>query len=565
MRVYVKGKKDHINLTKNHFVASGGEGDIYARRGIVYKIYQDPKAVIPHSKMKELSAITNTNVIKPEKLVLSGKNKPIGYTMRHVPKAYAMCQIFPKAFRDRTGMDTKNVLHLVQKMQKTITDIHRQGTLIVDLNEMNFLIDKKFKDVFFIDVDSYQTKSFPATAIMESIRDRHMKDKAAFTELTDWFSFAVVSFQMFIGIHPYKGKHPTIKGMDDRMKANIPVFHNDVKFPKVCLPFDTIPQAYKDWYKAVLYSGSRFAPPTDPVQVVIVPVIVQTVLGNEDFDISEIFKYDSNIIKYISIDGTRATITSNDLYIGHNKIVQTCNKNMHIAVTPLTNKVLSAVLIDGDVLMHNSSDGTTPNHNIKADDIMSYAGRVYIKNGDMVSELDCVEMGNNVHIIPKHVGNVMENATKFYDGVIIQNVLGSFVASIFPAPGVHHQIQCPEFKGYQVIDAKYKDKVLMVIASKKGKYDKFILKFDDKFSSYSLRKVDDISYVGINFTVLENGLVIHINENEELELFSNHKDKNTVKVIDNSLISGDMKLFNDGVQVVFAKGKKLYKLKMKGE
>jgi len=103
----------------------------------------------------------------------------------------------------------------------------------------------------------------------------------------------------------------------------------------------------------------------------------------------------------------------------------------------------------------------------------------------------------------------------------------------------------------------------MVIASKKGKYDKFILKFDDKFSSYSLRKVDDISYVGINFAVLDNGLVVHINENEELEIFSNKKDSGTVKVIDHDIIQGDMKLFSDGVQVMFSKGKKLYKLRMK--
>ena len=187
----------------------------------------------------------------------------------------------------------------------------------------------------------------------------------------------------------------------------------------------------------------------------------------------------------------------------------------------------------------------------------------YYKNKDMISEINFIEMGKEIHAVPQHIGNVMENATKFYDGVIIQNVIGSFMASIFPSSGMHYQIQCPEFKGYQIIDAKYKNNVLIVIASKKGKYDKFILKFDNKFSSYSLRKVEDISYIGINFTVLDNGVVIHINENEELEIFSNKKDSSTLKVISNDAISGDMKLFNDGVQVIFAKNKKLYKLKMR--
>jgi len=206
---------------------------------------------------------------------------------------------------------------------------------------------------------------------------------------------------------------------------------------------------------------------------------------------------------------------------------------------------------------------TIPKHDIKADDIMSYKDRIYIKNKDMISEIKFIEMGNNIHAVPGHIGNVMENATKLYDGVIIQNILGSFVASVFPTTGVHYQIQCPEFQGYQIIDAKYRDNVLIVIASKKGKYDKFILRFDDKFSSYSMRKVDDISYHGINFTVLANGIVIHINESEELEIFSNKKDSKTIKIIDSPVISGDMKLFSDGMQTVFAKEEKLYRLKMK--
>jgi len=57
--------------------------------------------------------------------------------------------------------------------------------------------------------------------------------------------------------------------------------------------------------------------------------------------------------------------------------------------------------------------------------------------------------------------------------------------------------------------------------------------------------------------------VVHINDNEEVEVFTNKKDVNTVKVIDSSVISGDMRLFSDGAKVVFAKGKKMYRLKMK--
>lgn len=561
MEVTIKGNSKTIRLTKSNFISSGGEGSIYASKGTAFKIYTNPKAMISHAKIGELSVITNSNVIKPERIVLDRKQKAVGYTMRHVSNTYALCQIFPKAFRDRTGMDTDTVLKLIQKMQNTIADIHKtKGMLVVDLNEMNFLVDKKFKDIYFIDVDSYETPSFPATAIMESIRDWH---SSTFNQLTDWFSFAVVSFQMFIGIHPFKGKHKSIKGIKDRMLANVPVFHKDVRFPKVCLPFDVIPPLYKDWYKALFFDGKRLPPPTGNIQTIVIPVVIQTINGNEDFEIKEMFEYNSNVIKFLSIDGTRVTVTSKGIYVNNRLVAEENIKDSHIAITPSTSQVFMVQKINGNLSSSNLSGGNSPKEHIFVEDIMSYKGRVFIKNRDMLSELEFVEMGNNIHVVPRHVANVMENATKLFDGVIIQNILGSFMASIFPSPGTHRQIQCPEFQGYQIIDAKYDSNVLMVIGSKKGKYDKFILKFNDEFSTYSLRKVDDISYSGINFAVLENGIVVHINDDEDIEIFSNKKDANKMKVVDSSVISGDMKLFNDGVRVVFAKGKKMYRLKMK--
>ena len=183
---------------------------------------------------------------------------------------------------------------MIRKAQSIVQDVHKVGIIIVDLNEMNFLVDKKFKELYFIDVDSYQTPSFPATAIMESIRDRQTN---TFSTLTDWFSFGIVSFEMFIGIHPFKGKHPSIKTMDERMKANMPVFHKDVKYPNVCQPFDIIPQAYKNWYKAMFFEGKRLPPPLEAVEVIIIPQVVTTVTGNQDFDIIELL-IDRGAISY---------------------------------------------------------------------------------------------------------------------------------------------------------------------------------------------------------------------------------------------------------------------------
>lgn len=567
MKVFVKSKGE-VNLTKNDFVASGGEGEIYRKARTSYKIYTGKTPCIPYAKIQELSEITVPNVISPKEIVLNSRKKPIGYTMKYIPNTYALCQIFTKAFKTRNNVTPEMMLELVKKMQSTISHIHSKGSLIVDLNEMNFLINKKLSDIYFIDVDSYQTKSFPATAIMPSIRDRHTN---TFNQMTDWFSFGIVSFQMFIGIHPYKGKHPTLKTMDERMMANIPVFHKDVRYPRVCMPFDYIPETYRDWYKAIFHKGERIAPPSAAQAIIVVPVVTTLIRSNSDFNIQELNSYNGNIVKFLSINGTRVITTDiGSIYINGN--LELNNKNVHISITPVKNKVIACgITFDDDSeetgklnLLDVSENKSIP-CDITANDMMSYDGRVYVKQGDKLSEIEFIELNSKILVAATVVTNVQENASKMFNGVVIQNVLGSCVASVMPQSKTCHQILIPEIKGYQVVDAKYEKNILVIVANKKGKYDRFVFKLSEDFKSYDLRKIDDISYVGINFTVLDNGVVVYVNEDEEIEIFVNKMGKNNVKVIDSRSISGDMRLFSDGVKVLFSEKNKIYQIQMKSD
>jgi len=125
------------------------------------------------------------------------------------------------------------------------------------------------------------------------------------------------------------------------------------------------------------------------------------------------------------------------------------------------------------------------------------------------------------------------------------------------------QLHLKELVGYKIVDAKYINKVLMVVGEKNGKYDKFIFRTDSSYQFYDLMMKNDITYSGLNFVVLDNDLCIHINGDENVELFSNKKGSSVSKVIDDDIISGDMTLYNNGVQVLFAKNGTLYKLSMK--
>src|SRR5689334_6788561 len=104
MKVFVKGRGE-VALTQQNFVAQGGQASVYQRNGVAYKVYSDPKDAIPEAKFTELARIDDPNVVRPEDLLLEEKtSRPVGYTMRYVSDTYALCQLFPKAFRDRSGL-----------------------------------------------------------------------------------------------------------------------------------------------------------------------------------------------------------------------------------------------------------------------------------------------------------------------------------------------------------------------------------------------------------------------------------------------------------------------------
>lgn len=118
-----------------------------------------------------------------------------------------------------------------------------------------------------------------------------------------------------------------------------------------------------------------------------------------------------------------------------------------------------------------------------------------------------------------------------------------------------------ELDGLRVIDAKYENKFLMVVAvDKKGHYNRFTFHFKDDWKSYEVSEKKNVTYTGLNFTVLDNGLCVHIDEDENIEIFN--KLSNAKSVTDD-VISNDMMLCHKGAQVMFTKDNAIYSMTMK--
>ena len=559
-RYYIPSK-GQLRLGKSEFKAQGGEGAVYVKGSNAYKIYADPSRCITQAKIDELAALVQPNIIRPLELIIDNRNRPVGYSMRAIGKAYSLCQLFPKAFRQRNNLTPEVALRLVRQLQTGVSHIHNHGILIVDLNEMNFLVSADFKELFFIDVDSYQTPSFAATVLMESVRDRHAK---MFSRDSDWFSFAVVSFQMFVGIHPFKGTYAAFQHLPDnaakldaRMRANISVLHQGVSVPAACLPFAVIPPNYLDWYRAVFEQGRRLPPP-ETAQAVI-PVVSSLVhaIASRRFDVNEVREFDSDIISY---DGV-ITATEHSVYFNGRQYARP-PFDVKLIVTPRRQHLIAAYHDGRRVRFHDLTINREIETQIEGEEVMLSHGRLYLKQHEHIFAVDFIELPNNMLLGLRSVADVMMSATRMFEGVAIQNLLGANYASIPSSSVGCHQVRLAELDGTQIINAKLYRNVLVVVVTTAGRYDKLVFRFAKDFGSYDVRKLADVTTSDIEFTVLDTGVVLHLVDDDKLEVFAALKDSTKLSVFADDVLKDDLKLFHTGKQALLAKGRKLYKFKL---
>lgn len=538
-----------INLSNKDLKGSGGEGSVYVRGGSAYKIYHDRKNMLPLGKIQELSVIQDPQVIKPLE-VISDVQGPVGYSMIATPQdACVLCQYFPRAFRTRFGLDVDFSNKLVESIRSGVHNIHNSGILLVDLNEMNFLFETQNPNVFFIDVDSYQTPHYHATALMESVRDRHGIANQ-FNLGTDWFAFAIVSFQVFTGIHPYKGKHPSLKTMDERMMANVSVLNKSVNVPGACLPFDVIPSNYRDWYERVLEKGERCEPPMSTTSSVMVLKTVN-LSGGGKIRIIHIMQAPSDIADY-----------HNGTYVFSGNVCDSHGirkaSNIRGEVRLFDSKIGNAAAYVENGILHviDIASGIDVNSGVLCNSLSVCNGKLIYQSGEHLYAADLMSAGSNILFNQKPIANVLPMGTQLYDGVAIQDLLEAKYATILDKDGAH-QVKLDEISGHRVISAKCLGKVLVVIAESKGVYNRHVYRFDDTFQKYDHRIVGDVGVSEANFCVLDSGVTLLMCSDDSLEVFSSKIHSGSISNLTDPSINSNCTLFSVGSKAMYIYGNKV--------
>jgi hypothetical protein len=270
-------------------------------------------------------------------------------------------------------------------------------------------------------------------------------------------------------------------------------------------------------------------------------------------------EFDDEIVRH---DGT-VTVTRSSVYFGGERFAKP-RADALVVLTPRLGNLVAAY-IEGDALrLRDLTDGRDLPLSVGGEEIaLCGGGGLYVKQAENIFAVEFLELGGRVSSGVRGAANVMMKSTRMFEGLAIQNLLGTHYASIFPAPGVCHQVRLPELDGYQLLDARLCRNVLLAVGTRGGRYDRFVFRFADDFGSHDARVAGEVSSTDINFTVLDTGVVLHLDEEGALELFPRRMGATGVKTFEDSGVGDDARLFHVGAQALFARGRALYKFAMR--
>jgi len=576
MKYYIMGTNQEIYISDGDFLDAGREGKVYKHGHTACKIYFDKNNMIPHSKIMELKILPRPNIIKPEEILLDTNGIPVGFTMAAI-YGHPLCKLFTNGFRNKYNIGNNIIQTLSKIIVDTVSSIHKAKCLIVDGNEMAYIVSKKFDDVFFIDVDSYKTPNFNATAFHPNTRDVH---NSAFSELTDWFSVAIILCWLYVGVHPFRGKHPNYKkkgidGLAERMKDNISIFNSNVRLAPTARDKSCIPKNYRDWFIDLFERGNRIPPPGLPGRVILTPVYTKIVKGTNNFDIILLKEFDGEILSFKDIHGTEIVTTKSIIKqsVYHNYFIDSKldrsepYSNNHEAMDIVLSKIsLTPVYVtkwsdnayrigDSDLLHFGSSKFVVDN-------------TVYIKNRAWINRIDVLEVhiGNTSKLKSAVVNSwaVLPNSSIMMNGFLYQRGLDKvFLYIPISSKNECMTVKVPELEDYRIVNGKYENNVCMLIGRKGLSYNKIILRFTDNKRSYDCRVVTDVDIDSINFAVLDNGVCASMEDTNTIELFRNIPTDSDLKSITDPAIKSSMKLWKNGTRLLFSDNNKLYIIKMK--
>lgn len=545
-----------ITVRPNDHVATGGEGAVFRVANTVLKIYTDPTKMIADdmpAKVRMLSGLSHLGILSPKGIIM--ERSPIGFYMDFV-QGTPLTPYFATAFRSQNGIDYAKTLKIVQGMHEIYSYAHSQKAILVDANELNWIITPDLAPKA-IDVDSWAIGKWPAKVVMPSIRDWHSK---SFNELTDWFSWGVVTFQLFTGIHPYKG---TLQGfargaMVERMKANASVFSSGIKLNNAVRDFRTIPESLRIWYKDTFQDGKRSLPPLSFQGSVSIPITQKVIQSSQKLSHKLVYGNGSDFVAKLFYCGLALSQSGQIVQISSSKVILRG-----------ASRDTEAISINNGWLVYSNDFFVWINETSLEVFQVSIANSfsraiVYKDRMFVVSEKGLSELNLTTFAVPilsiETTWTTLPNATKWFDGCGICDVMGATYLILPFGDKACANVRAKELDGLTPVSAYLGDRFFSCISvNKNGDYIKSEFCFDINYRDYVYWEGrTDLPL--LNIASLKKGVCSTIVEDGNLSLFALNDPRKILK-IDDSSVEVDMHLMNMREEIYYLKSGNVYSLK----
>ena len=568
--------RGNVMLRPADYVTTGGEGSIYRLKNTIVKIYTDTRKMRRDGmveKLRLLASLTHPYIVAPKGIVTALSGEPLGFFMPFV-SGEPFPRLFTNDFRHRSGFSDAHATSLAARMQETVSFAHGSGAVMVDANEMNWLASfatKNEPEPRVIDVDSWAIGRFKATVIMPSIRDMHARQ---FSALSDWFAWGIVSFELYTGIHPYKGTLAGFKlgEMERRMRENASVFSSGIRLNRAVRDFSCIPGPLLDWYIAEFQGGTRTIPPSPLARGIAAPPVLA---------VARVVTTTSGLLVYDKLfdekgDEARAVFPCGIVLLASGRLVNLMNARVIGTVTSGACEVVRVSLgwLVGEYvaprtgehgalrlvyIRESNLEETEIQLPFLARGLVRADERLFAVTEQGLTEIDFKILGKPI-VAAGRTWGAMPNATRWFQGVGVQDAFAATYL-IIPFGGTScAQVRARELDGLNPVAAYAGHRFVAVVAvDAKGDYHKLEFSFDSTYSAYSLwRGMTDSAE--LNAVMLPKGVGATIVRDGELTVFV--PQNGTVNKLADKDVATDMRLAHWGDKVLYIRAGAVWAVRM---
>lgn len=564
--------KGVIILKPSDHLATGGEGSVYKPSGnTIVKIYSDPNKMQKDGMAAKVGLLKNINhkfIVAPKGLVYKNQ-MPIGYYM-NFEEGVPLARVFTTAYQQRENFTERDSLSLVDGMKVVVETAHKHKAVLVDANELNWLVSRKGKlaEPRVIDVDSWAISNWKPSVIMPSIRDWHTH---GFNEQSDWFSFAVVSFQVFTGIHPYKGMLNGFKpnDMEERMKKNLSVFAPGVRLNAAVRDISKIPGPLLDWYESVFQNGLRVQPPSPyditnktPKAVAIQKTIVTSSSGLLIMDVLfdgindiPVQIYSCGVVrlrsgKIVNLNNKRFF---NKSFSDECEVVSTEWGYLVAEIDKVQGLMFSLVSNDGQVVALPSI--------LKSNKLVRMFNRLFVVTSQGLSEITVKKFSEPLLVV-QNTWQILGQSTNWFNGVGVQDAMGAMYLIVPFDESACQYVRTPNLDGKRIINviAGNRYAALVVLEPKTGLYKKYEFVFNKDYTDFQC-SISDLSTPDLNIAVLPKGVCATLVDDGKLQIkvpingVENH--------VNDTKIDNSFALYNWENRVMAIGGSKIWSISLK--